>query len=69
MSGVIKIKTFNHFNDEIINEFLKQTEGKIVNYNPIVIEYNESKSFVDPFLGKASKNWRHVSETELASTK
>jgi hypothetical protein len=47
----IKIKTFNHFNDEIINEFLKQTEGKIVNYNPIVIEYNESKSFVDPFLG------------------
>ena len=47
----IKIKTFSHFNDEIINEFLKQTKGKIVNYNPIVIEYPEDKKFIDPYLG------------------
>lgn len=47
----VKIKTFNHFNDEIINEFLKQTKGKIVNYNPVVIEYNGNNRFVDPYLG------------------
>jgi hypothetical protein len=47
----IKIKTFSHYNDEIINEFLKQTKGKIVNYNPIVIEYHENKKFIDPYLG------------------
>jgi hypothetical protein len=37
--------------DEIINEFLKQTKGKIVNYNPIVIEYLENNKFIDPYLG------------------
>jgi hypothetical protein len=51
MENTIKIKTFSHYNDEIINEFLKQTKGKIVNYNPIVIEYDDSKSFTDPFAG------------------
>jgi hypothetical protein len=49
MSESVKIKTFNHYNDEIINEFLKQTKGKIVNYNPIVIEYKND--FVDPLQG------------------
>ena len=47
----MKIKTFKHYNDKIINEFLKQTEGKIVNYNPIVIEYSEDKKFKDPYEG------------------
>lgn len=51
MNEGIKIKTFNHYNDEIINEFLKQTKGKIVNYNPIVIEYDGNNHFVDPYLG------------------
>jgi hypothetical protein len=51
MENIIKIKTFSHYNDEIINEFLKQTKGKIVNYNPIVIEYPENKKFIDPYLG------------------
>lgn len=51
MSEGIKIKTFNHYNDEIINEFLKQTKGKIVNYNPVVVEYSEKNKFIDPYLG------------------
>lgn len=46
-----KIKTFTHFNDEVINEFLKQTKGSIVNYNPIVIEYDDKNHFVDPYAG------------------
>ena len=49
---MIKIKTFNTYNDTIINEFLQQSNGKIVNYNPIVIEYDDEKSnFVDPYKG------------------
>ena len=49
---MIKIKTLNTYNDTIINEFLNQSGGKIVNYNPIVIEYDDEKSnFVDPYKG------------------
>ena len=48
---MIKIKTFTHFNDVIINEFLKQTKGKIVNYSPIVVEYDGDKTFKDPYEG------------------
>lgn len=47
----MKIKTFNHYDDSIINEFLKQTKGKVVNYNPIVIEYEDKNNFIDPYLG------------------
>lgn len=45
------IKTFQHFNDTIINEFLKQTKGKIVNFNPLVIEYDDKINFIDPYEG------------------
>jgi hypothetical protein len=65
-----KIKTFKHYNDEIINEFLKQTEGVIVNYNPIVIEYEANKKFKDPYEGYNAYEYKcHLTFTPLFNIK
>lgn len=58
MDKMIKIKTFNHYNDEMINEFLKQTKGKIVCYNPITIEYDANIKFTDPYKGYNAYEYR-----------
>lgn len=37
------IKIFKDPNDRIVNNFLKKSKGKIVNYVPIIVEYDEKK--------------------------
>lgn len=46
-----KIKTFPHNSDSFVNEFLRQTKGDIVCYNPLIVEYDPSSEYVDPFVG------------------
>lgn len=38
-----------HFDDSIINEFINISNGKIVNYNPVVIEYDDKDLKEDPY--------------------
>lgn len=50
------IKTFrDNYNDDEVNEFISKHDGKIVSYNPIVVEYGLNKN-INPYLYEVHKD-------------
>lgn len=43
-----KIKIFKELNEKSINSFIEKTNGVIVNYNPIVVEYFDGEVMSNP---------------------